>query len=289
MLVTLKEIMEWAEKRKCAAGSFNTPNLESILAVIGAAEEQNVPVIIQHAQVHESLMPIAVIGPVMLELARKAKVPVCVHLDHGETMDYIGKALEMGFTSVMYDGSLLPYEENVRDTRQAVETARKTGASVEAEIGSMGRRETGVRIEGEPEEDPAKIYTDPRQAEEFVERTGIDALACSFGTSHGIYLKEPRLNMDILDGIRKRVEIPLVMHGGSGVSERDYRTAIAKGIRKINYYTYMAKAGGGRVIAEIERRTGREQVLFHDISGWGMHAMREDAECAMKVFAMGEI
>ena len=93
MLVTLKEIMEWAEKRKCAAGSFNTPNLESILAVIGAAEEQNVPVIIQHAQVHESLMPIAVIGPVMLELARRAKVPVCVHLDHGETMDYIGKAL----------------------------------------------------------------------------------------------------------------------------------------------------------------------------------------------------
>lgn len=296
MLVTLKEILEWAENYKCAVGSFNTPNLESIMAVVGAAEELNVPVIIQHAQVHESFMPVSVIGPIMLDFAKKAKVPVCVHLDHGETLDYIGQALKMGFTSVMYDGSLLPFGENVLHTQQAVSMAQETGASVEAEIGSMGRRETGIREESEPEEDPSKIYTDPEQAKEFVERTGIDALACSFGTSHGIYLKEPKLDMTVLDRIRKNTEIPLVMHGGSGVSESDYRTAISRGIRKINYYTYMAKAGGSRVVSELYKRYGKtgcgegktEPVLFHDISGWGTGAMKEDVKCAMHIFAMGE-
>lgn len=289
MLVTLKEVLEWAEKNKCAVGSFNTPNLESVMAVTGAAEELNVPVIIQHAQVHESFMPVSVIGPIMLDFAKRANVPVCVHLDHGETLDYISQALQMGFTSVMYDGSQSPFEENVINTQKTVHMARKTGASVEAEIGSMGRRETGIQKESEPEEDPEKIYTDPDQAKEFVEKTGIDALACSFGTSHGIYLREPKLDMTVLDRIRKNMEIPLVMHGGSGVSESDYRTAISKGIRKVNYYTYMAKAGGSRVISELQRRYGKsEPVLFHEVSNWGIEAMKEDAKCAMHIFAMGE-
>ena len=154
MLVTLKQILNLCEARKCAVGSFNTPNLESVMAVIGAAEELNVPVIIQHAEVHEEIMPIEIIGPIMLELAKKAKVPVCVHLDHGETLDYVCKALNIGFTSVMYDGSVLPFEENTANTQMVVSFAKQTGASVVAEIGCMGKRETGPEA---PE--PEKIRT----------------------------------------------------------------------------------------------------------------------------------
>lgn len=134
MLVTLSEILQLAEAKKCAVGSFNTPNLESIMAVIGAAEELNVPVIIMHAEVHEPMMPISVIGPIMIERAKAAKVPVCVHLDHGETLAYLDQALNIGFTSVMFDGSALPYEENVANTKIAVKLAHAKGASVEAEL-----------------------------------------------------------------------------------------------------------------------------------------------------------
>lgn len=243
MLVTLSEILELARATKTAVGSFNTPNLESIMAVIGAAEELKTPVIIMHAQVHEEMMPIDVIGPIMVELAKKAKVPVCVHLDHGETLDYAAKALNIGFTSVMFDGSALPYEENVANTKIVVKMAHGRGASVEGEIGVLGKRELGPgheQIENQPEE----IYTDPDMAADFVRDTGIDALACSFGTAHGIYLKKPRLDMTVLERVREKTDIPLVMHGGSGVSEEDYRKVIERGVCKINYYTYMAKAGG---------------------------------------------
>lgn len=147
MLVTLKEILKIAQARKCAIGSFNTPNMTSIQAVIGAAEEKNEPVIIMHAQVHEQmgLCKMDEIAPVMLFLADKATVPVCVHLDHGEDLDYIKKGLDLGFTSVMYDGSVLEREINYANTCITVELAKKTGASVEAEIGSMGAKRIGRR------------------------------------------------------------------------------------------------------------------------------------------------
>ena len=200
MLVTLKEILNLCEARGCAAGSFNTPNLESIMAVIGAAEELNVPVIIQHAQAHESIMPLDTIGPIMLELAKRARVPVAVHMDHGETVEYVYRALEMGFTSVMYDGSTLSFEENAANTQLVVSMAKRTGASVEAEIGCMGRRETGAGT-AQAEKDPEKIYTDPDQAKKFVEMTGIDALACSFGTTHGVYISEPKLDFSVVENL----------------------------------------------------------------------------------------
>lgn len=139
MLVTLKQILNLCEAKKCAVGSFNTPNLEAVMAVIGAAEELDVPVIIQHAQAHEEIMPMDVIVPIMLEMAKKAKVPVCVHLDHGETLEYVCRALDLGVTSVMYDGSVLPFEENLANTQMVVSFAKQTGASVEAEIGCMGK------------------------------------------------------------------------------------------------------------------------------------------------------
>ena len=304
MLVTLTEILELAEAKKNAVGSFNTPNLESIMAVIDAAEELNVPVIIMHAEVHESMMPIDVIGPIMVERAKAAKVPVCVHLDHGENLSYLVKALNLGFTSVMFDGSSLSYEENVANTRLAVKFAHAKGASVEAEIGVLGKRELGPghdKIENQPEE----IYTDPELAARFVKETGIDALACSFGTAHGIYLKKPKLDMTVLERVKQRVDIPLVMHGGSGVSEEDYRKVIARGVRKINYYTYMAKAGGSGVEEKLSfqnmpitikgkqykmlyllEEEGKEvPIYYHDIVDWGMKAMKKNALDAMRIFA----
>ena len=139
MLATLNEVMKIAEEKKIAIGSFNTPNLESLQAVIEAAEELKLPVIIQFAQCHEPWIPLDVIGPIMVEHAKKSKVPVCVHLDHGETLKYLQRALDIGFTAIMYDGSTLSYEENLANTKLAVVMASGTGASVEAELGSMGR------------------------------------------------------------------------------------------------------------------------------------------------------
>ena len=149
MLVSLTEVMQYAEKHGIAIGSFNAPNLESLLASLNAAEELNLPVIIQFAQCHESWLPLDIIGPIMVDRAKKAKVPVCVHLDHGETLEYLEKALKMGFTSIMFDGSTLPYEENLAQTKKAVALARSYHAEVEAELGSMGRRESGLGEGGE--------------------------------------------------------------------------------------------------------------------------------------------
>lgn len=282
MLVTLNEIMQIAEQRKCAIGSFNTPNLESIMAVIAAAEEVNVPVIIMHAQVHESITPIDIIGPVMIEMAKRAKVPVGVHLDHGETVEYVKKALDIGFTSIMYDGSTLDYDTNVANTKEVVELSHAKGVPVEAELGVLGKRELGAGHESD-ENAPEMIYTDPVYAAKFVEETGIDALACSFGTAHGLYLTKPKLNMDVLDGVKERVSIPLVMHGGSGVSDDDYKTVISKGIRKVNYYTYMAKAGGEAVAQKVYENKDKV-IYFHDICNWGYAAMKENALQAIRVF-----
>ncbi|MDO5134735.1 MAG: class II fructose-bisphosphate aldolase [Eubacteriales bacterium] len=293
MLVTLKEILDLCEAKKCAAGAFNTPNLESLMGVLSAAEELDVPVIIQHAQVHEELVPLDIIGPIMVDMAKKASVPVAVHLDHGESLPYLQRALNMGFTSVMYDGSTLSYEENVANTRLAVSMARRTGASVEAELGCMGKRENGSGSAGEGV-DPDKIYTDPDQAKLFVEATGIDALACSFGTTHGVYLSQPQLDFGVVEKVREKALVPVVMHGGSGVSEEDFRQAIRKGVRKINYYTYMAMAGGESAASHLagscdlaaSEGKGGAPIMYHDIVRWGMEAMKENCKKAMEVFSM---
>lgn len=191
MLVTLNEILAIAREKKCAVGAFNTPNLECITAVLNAAETLDVPVILSHAELHEEVAPLQVIGPVMVLAAKNAKVPVCVHLDHCETLSYMEQALELGFTGVMYDGSTLPYEENAENTRKAVAMAKKYGAGVEAEIGQLAAREGGTA-----ENAGGPVYTDPDLAVKFCAETGIDALAPSFGTAHGIYKSKPILDLD---------------------------------------------------------------------------------------------
>lgn len=286
MLVTLNDVMKIAEEKKIAIGSFNTPNLESLQAVTESAEELGLPVIIQFAQCHESWLSLSIIGPIMLQTAGKAAVPICVHLDHGETLEYLQQALEVGFTSVMYDGSLLPYEENLANTKRAVEMAGKFGASVEAELGSMGRRESGVGADTGVE-DWTKIYTNPELAAAFVRETGIDALACSFGTTHGIYLTEPRLDFDVVKNVRRFANnIPVVMHGGSGVSMEDYRKAIEAGVRKINYFTYMDKSGGNAAVKYLNGLNAKEPVFFSAISMAARNAMKENVKAAMRQFAL---
>ena len=286
MLVTLKEIMEIAEERSIAIGSFNASGLEAIEAELAAAEELNLPVIIQFAQCHEPWIPLKTIGPIMVEMAGKAAVPVCVHLDHGETLEYLKQALEIGFTGIMYDGSSLSYEENLANTKRAVEMAKKYGASVEAELGSMGKRESGTGDEGAGVDDDTKIYTDPDLAASFVAETGIDALACSFGTTHGIYLTEPKLDFDVVRNVRAKCnDIPVVMHGGSGVSADDYHEAIVAGVRKINYFTYMDRSGGNAVVEYLDGLKKGEPVFFSNIFMAARAAMQENVKSAMRVFA----
>lgn len=286
MLVTLKEIMKIAEEKKIAIGAFNASGLEAIEAELAAAEELNLPIIIQFAQCHEPWIPLTTIGPIMIDMAKKASVPVCIHLDHGETLEYLQTALEIGFTGIMYDGSVLPYEENLENTKKAVEMARKYGASVEAELGSMGKRESGSGDEGAGADDDTKIYTDPELAAKFIEDTGIDALACSFGTTHGIYLTEPKLDFDVVRNVRKNTNnIPVVMHGGSGVSTEDYHKAVDAGVRKINYFTYMDKSGGAAAAEYIEGLKEGEPVFFSSIFMAAREAMKENVKGAMKVFA----
>ena len=274
MLVNLKEILAIAEERKCAVGAFNTPNLECLIAVIDAAEKLGTPVIISHAELHENIFPLEKIGPVMVQAAEKAGVPVCVQLDHGETLDYIERSLEIGFTGIMYDGSLLPYEENLMNTKKAVAMARSFNAGVEAELGAMPSREGGEAASG-------PVYTDPAQAEKFCRETGIDALAPSFGTAHGIYKAKPMLDFERVRVISEKTGLPLVMHGGSGVSEDDFRRAIKAGIRKINYYTYMSNAGS-RAVRELLAK--EDVTFFHDLAFAAQKAMQADAEKAMTVF-----
>lgn len=273
MLVNLKQILKIAEEKKIAIGAFNTPNMTSARAIIGAAEELGQPVIIMHAQVHEEMGLCAMdeVAPMMLGFAKKAKVPVCVHLDHGTDIDYVTRGLELGFTSVMYDGSVLSDEENIANTKIAVELAKKTGASVEAEIGSMGSREGGGA-------DGSSIYTDPDEAAEFVKITGIDALACAFGTAHGFYKDTPKLDFERVSNIYSKIDVPIVMHGGSGVSEENYREVIKRGVRKVNYYTYMAKAGG-------EAISGKNYSQLHDALIDAQKAMQENVKKAITVFS----
>lgn len=286
MLVSLKEILKIAEENFYAAGSFNTPDYEALEGIIAAAEELKMPVIIQHAQCHEGIISLKEAAPLMIAAAEKASVPVCVHLDHGETLEYLQEALELGFTSIMYDGSTLPYEENLANTLKASEMAHAFGASIEAELGSMGRRESGSG-DRSGAEDESKIYTDPGLAKEFAEKTKIDALACSFGTTHGIYLTEPKLDFTVVERVRKETGgIPVVMHGGSGVTEEGFRAAIRAGVRKINYFTYMDKSGGTAAEEWIRNLPAGKPVFFTDLAVAARQAMKEDVKQAIRIFGM---
>lgn len=288
MLVNLRDICAIAEQNNMAIGSFNAPSLEAVRATIDAAEQTGYPVILSHAEGHDSMAPLDVIGPTMIALAERSSAMVCVHLDHCEHLSYMRRALELGFSGVMYDGSMEQYEINVENSRRAAAMCANYDCGLECELGSMGTRENGAGHENDHVSEA--VYTDPNQAESFIKETELDILACSFGTVHGIYKGEPHLNYDVLTEIRKRVNVPLVMHGGSGVSDADYIKAINAGIRKINYFTYGVKFAGEaaqKTIADMKAKNQDSVVYWQDLTAAAYERLVEDFTNVITVFANG--
>lgn len=230
MLVNMRDLLKDAQKGNYAVGSFSVANMEMVLGVLKAAEELNAPVILQIAEVRLKQSPLELIGPLMVAAAKNAKTPVAVHFDHGKTKEKINQALEIGFTSVMFDGSHLPLEENISQTLDIIKAAREYGAAVEAEIGCVGGSEDGS-------EDIAINCTKPEDAVRFAEETGVDALAIAIGNAHGNYKSTPKLRFDILEECARLVSAPLVLHGGTGISPEDFIKCSKTGIKKINIAT----------------------------------------------------
>lgn len=229
-LVTLKELLKNAEDNKKAVGAFSVGNMEMIIGAVNAAEETNTPVILQIAEVRLPTSPLKLIGPMMIAAAENSTVDICVHLDHGLNYQTVETALDLGFTSVMLDGSLLSFDDNIALTEKVVKKAEEYAASVEAELGVVGGNEGGGKAH-------TIQCTDPNLADEFCKRTGIDALAVAIGNAHGNYPVSPKLRLDVLKAISDNCETPLVLHGGTGISPKDFQECICNGVRKINIAT----------------------------------------------------
>ncbi len=229
-LVKMSSLLADAKQKGYAVGSFSVANMEMVLGVIRAVEETKSPAIIQIAEVRLNHSPLELIGPLMVAAAKNSSVPVAVHFDHGKTKEKIKQALEIGFTSVMFDGSHLPFEENARMTAEIKALANEYNADCEGEIGCVGGSEDGS-------EDIAINCTSPSQAAEFFEKSGVDALAVAIGNAHGNYKETPKLRFDILEKTASLVPVPLVLHGGTGISPDDFRKCISLGIHKINIAT----------------------------------------------------
>ena len=234
-LVKMKDLLRRAEEKNIGCGAFSVGNMEMVRGAIRAAEELDTPIILQIAEVRLKNSPLHLMGPMMVQAAKEAKVDVAVHLDHGLTFGTVDKALELGFTSVMLDASTLPFEENIARVKAVVEKARKYGATVEAELGLVGGSEDGSCDHG-------IRCTDPDDAVVYARETGIDALAVAIGNAHGNYPVAPTLAFDVLEKIHERVDIPLVLHGGSGITDKDFQKAISLGIRKVNIATASFKS-----------------------------------------------
>ena len=278
MIISMKEAMDIAKEKHIAIGAFNGTTSESAIAILEAAEELDVPVIFMHAEVHEPIAPLDRIGPMMIAMAKASKAKVVVHLDHGLDFDYVKRAIDMGFNSVMIDYSTKQYEENVKGTKEVVDYAHTKGVAVEAELGAMPSGEGGAKIDAKQED----LYTPIELVNDFIDKTKVDTLAIAFGTAHGIYKSKPILNMDIISKVREVSDIPLVMHGGSGVSDEEYKEVIKRGINKINYYTYMSYAG----FAKAKEITGQlESGYFHDLAWSVKDAMKENVKKAIKIFS----
>ncbi len=241
-LVSLKEILKNAQDGKYAVIAGNLINLEMIKAGINTAERLKSPLILQIAPVQFEAAPLKFIGPMMVSIAKRASVPVCVHLDHGFKLSEIQEAIELGFSSVMIDASAYDFEENIRLTKEVVDCAKKHGVSVEAELGCVG--DEGVAVDMEKIKDKLTV---PSLAKEFVERTGCDALAVAIGNAHGPYIKTPNLDFQRLEDINSAVDVPLVLHGGSGISKEDFRKSISLGITKVNVATAIHQAVGNGI------------------------------------------
>lgn len=236
MLVNLNEVLKKAQKEKYAVGLFNTTDTDMLQAVIEAAEESNSPVILGTAEVLLPYGELKLIAPSVIAAAKRASVPVVVHYDHGLTFEWCLEALQLGFSSVMFDGSAKAYGQNIEETKEIVKIAHAFGASVEGEIGHVGEAAQG-------DESLENMYTTVAEAKEYLENTGVDALAVAIGSAHGVYKKKPKLNIERLKEIADAVSVPLVLHGGSGLSDDDFKNTIREGIAKVNIFTDLCLAG----------------------------------------------
>ena len=280
MLVNMNEVLRPAKKNKYAVGLFNAVNLELARGIIAAAEATQSPVIMGTAEVLLPYGPLDEVSYYLIPMAKKANVPVVVHLDHGLKYDTCIKALELGFSSIMYDCSTDSYEDNVRKVKEMADIAHSYGATIEGELGHVGDNE-GSAEGSDHLADPSKFFTDPRLAKDFVEKTGVDALAIAVGNAHGAYKLPPKLDFERIRTIANTVDVPLVLHGGSGLTDNDFRKAIQEGISKVNIFTDINIAA---FEAEFKRFTSMEKGVI-DLIPAAVEAVKQETMKKMKLFS----
>lgn len=285
MLVSLKEMLQEAEKNNFAIASINTPNQISLRAVIQAAEDTGMPVTINHAQTEQSVVPIDIAVPLMLDYAKKSKAAISVHVDHGYDFDHCMKAVRLGCTSIMYDCSRFPLEKNIEEVKRFVDIVRPLGIAVEAELGAMPNNMPSA-VHGQETSDLSDLsvyYTDPDEAAMFCERTGVDVLTTSFGTVHGMYAGEPNLDIERIKKIKSGAgEVHLGMHGGSGTPFDQIQSAIDAGIKKINYFTAIDTAPAPYLMKTIQE--SENPVNFCNLANQAMEIIYEKTVEILTVF-----
>ena len=280
MLVNMNEVLRPAKKNHYAVGLFNAVNLELARGIINAAESTRSPVIMGTAEVLLPYGPLDEVSYYLIPMAKKASVPVVVHLDHGLTYDTCIKALELGFSSIMYDCSTDSYEENVRKVKEMAEIAHSYGATIEGELGHVGDNE-GSAEGSDHLMDPSAFFTDPKLAKDFVDKTGVDALAIAVGNAHGAYKLPPKLDFERIRTIANTVDVPLVLHGGSGLTDDDFKKAIQDGISKVNIFTDINVAA---VEAEFKKFSSMEKGII-DLIPAAVEAVKQETTKKMQLFS----
>lgn len=280
MLVNMNDVLRPAKKHHYAVGLFNAVNLELARGIINAAECTRSPVIMGTAEILLPYGPLDEVSYYLIPMAKKASVPVVVHLDHGLSYDLCIKALDLGFTSVMYDCSTDSYEENVRKVKEMADIAHSRGATIEGELGHVGDNEGSA--EGSSHlADPSAYFTDPAMAKDFVDRTGVDALAIAVGNAHGAYKLPPKLDFQRIRTIANAVDVPLVLHGGSGLTDADFKRAIKEGISKVNIFTDINVAA---VEAEFKKFQSMDKGII-DLIPAAVEAVKQETMEKMKLFS----
>lgn len=278
MIVNMNEVLLPAKEKKYAVGLFNAVNVELTKGIIAAAEATRSPVIIGTAEVLFPYGPLEEVSYYLIPMAKKANVPVVVHLDHGLQKESCLKALELGFSSIMYDCSTDPYEVNVEKVREMAEIAHSYGATIEGELGHVGNNPDSA----EGDADPTSFFTDPALAKDYVERTGVDALAISVGNAHGAYKLPPKLDFERIRTISSEVKVPLVLHGGSGLTDDDFRRAIHDGISKVNIFTDINVAAAEAAAREFNSGKGKG---LTDLILPAVDAIKQECEKKMTLFS----
>lgn len=272
MLVNLDYVLKRAQVEHYAVGLFNTIDTDMLEAAILAAEEMKSPIIIGTAEVLLPYGELELIAPSVISAAKNAKVPVVVHYDHGLTFERCMQALRLGFTSIMFDGSAGDADKNIADTAQIVKIAHSFGATVEGEIGHVGEAATGDNAVSDN-------YTTPEETTDFIAKTGVDALAVAIGTAHGAYKEKPCLDIERLKMIRANVDTPLVLHGGSGLSDDDFKNTVKHGIAKINIFTDLCVAG-----TDVVKEATEQGLSYLEMRNLKVERIKEAVKAKIRLF-----